>query len=118
MKRLVFFIASVLISLVSFADPIPLTLGGGPPPEYGGNGHRVPALLPTADYEDNVVNVYVPYDIEDMQVIIRDVEGEVIYSALIPYVSVQHSIVLSDDESGDKYSIELFFNGWRLIGYF
>lgn len=53
--------AGFLISLVSFADPIPLTLGGGPPSEYGGNGNRGIVLLPTIDYTNGEVTVFVPY---------------------------------------------------------
>ena len=117
MKRffiLLYMMSCALLNILA-SDPIDFVPH---PKNEQGQGNRVPALLPTADYEDNIINVYVPYDIEDMQIVIKDEQGGEIFSALIPSVSIQYSIILSEDESADKHSIELYFNGWHLIGYF
>ncbi len=118
MKRLFVFMAGFLISLVSFADPIPLTLGGGPPSEYGGNGNRGIVLLPTIDYTNGEVTVFVPYQIDDMEVTIRDNQGEVLYSTVIPAINVQHSIVLPGNVDANKYSIQIAYDDIHLIGWF
>ena len=117
MKRLFTLFCFILCVVINTKASDPIDFVHHPKNEQG-QGNRGSTLLPTADYDDNVINLYVPYDIEDMQVVIKDVQGEVIYSSMIPYVVVQHSIVLSNGESAEKYSIELFFNGWHLIGFF
>ena len=118
MKRLFVFMAGFLISLVSFADPIPLTPEGGLPPGYGGNGHRDQPLLPSVDYADSEVTINVPYQINDVAVTIRDNQGEVLYSTVIPTILVQHSIVLPDNVDANKFSIQIAYDDIHLIGWF
>ena len=118
MKRLFVFMAGLLISLVSIANPIPLTLSGGPPDEHGGKGNRGGSLLPSVDYTDGEVTISAPYQINDMAVTIRDNQGVVLYSTIIPVINVQHSIVLSDTVDADKYSIQIAYEDIHLIGWF
>ncbi|MBO7418339.1 MAG: DUF3244 domain-containing protein [Bacteroidaceae bacterium] len=118
MKRFFIFMTGLIISLVSFADPIPLSLCGGPPDEHGGKGHREQPLLPSVDYADREVTISVPYQIDDMEVTIRDNQGDVLYSTVIPVIYLQYSIVLPDYVDAAKYSIQIAYGDIHLIGWF
>ena len=93
-------------------------LAGDPPNSEAGQGDRGQALLPTIDYTNSEVTIFVPYQINDMAVTIRDNQGEVLYSTIIPVINVQHSIVLSDTVDADKYTIQIAYDDIHLIGWF
>lgn len=117
MRRFIVFWGLLLCVMLNLKASDPIVFVHHPKNETG-QGHRDQTYLPTADYENNVINVYVPSAIEGMQVVIKDEYGVILYSTVIPYVSSLFSIVLPDEENADKYSIELFYDGWHLIGYF
>ena len=116
MKKLIIMFCCLFSSIISFADPIPLT--GDPPNSEAGQGNRGQALLPTIDYTNSEVTIFVPYQIDDMEVTIRDNQGEVLYSTVIPVILVQHSIVLPDNVDANKYSIQIAYEDIHLIGWF
>lgn len=116
MKGLFILVLCLFTSSFCFADDIPLR--GDPPESHSGNDDRGQVLLPTVDYTSGVVTIFVPYQIEDMEVTIRDNQGEVLYSTIIPVINVQHSIVLSDTVDADKYTIQIAYDDIHLIGWF
>ena len=116
MKKFLLFLFVLLSSAFCFADDIPLLKN--PPESHGGNDNRGQALLPSVDYTAGVVTIFVPYQIEEMEVTIRDNQGVVLYSNVIPAINVQHSIVLSDTVDADKYSIQIAYDDIHLIGWF
>ena len=116
MKNLLIMCCCLMASVFCFADDIPLLKN--PPESHGGNDNRGQALLPSVDYTAGVVTIFVPYQIEDMEVTIRDNQGEVLYSTIIPVINVQHSIVLSDTVDADKYTIQIGYDDIHLIGWF
>ena len=116
MKKLLILCYCLLASAFCFADPIPLV--GDPPKGEETPGNRGQALLPSVDYTAGVVTIFVPYQIEEMEVTIRDNQGVVLYSNVIPAINVQHSIVLSDTVDADKYSIQIAYDDIHLIGWF
>lgn len=117
MKKLCFLFCATLFSLSVWGQEISLNLYGDPPEEPG-NPHRVPALLPSVTYEDNEVNVYAPYYIESMEVIIYDASGEVIFTYTSAMVSGKNTLILPPTVSESKFCIVLNFNGYHLLGYF
>ena len=116
MNKSFLFLLLLLSSVCCFADGVNMV--GDPPDSHTGDGHRGQALLPTVDYTDGEVTIDVPYQIEDMAVIIRDSQGEILYSTIIPAINVQHSIVLSDYVDANKFSIQIAYNNIHLIGWF
>ena len=116
MKKSFLFLLVLLSSVFCFADDIQLLKN--PPESHGGNDNRGQALLPSVDYTAGVVTIFVPYQIEDMEVTIRDNQGEVLYSTIIPVINIQHSIVLSDTVDADKYTIQIAYDDIHLIGWF
>jgi hypothetical protein len=116
MKKCFVLLIVLLSSVFCFADDINMV--GDPPHEQGGNGNRGQTLLPTVDYTDGEVTIFVPYQIDDMAVTIRDNQGEVLYSTVIPVILVQHSIVLPDNVDANKFSIQIAYSDIHLIGWF
>ena len=116
MKKSLVVICCCLISAFSFADGIHLI--GDPPDSHLGGDDRGIVATPTVDYTDGEVTILVPYQIEDMAVTIRDNQGVVLYSTIIPVINVQHSIVLSDTVDADKYTIQIAYDDIHLIGWF
>lgn len=109
-------ICCFLSSTLSFADGIHLT--GDPPDSHLGDDDRGIVSFPSVDYTDGEVTFYVPYQIEDMAVTIRDNQGSILYSTVIPIINVQYSIVLSDYVDANKYSIQIAYGDIHLIGWF
>ena len=116
MKGLLIIISFLFTSAFCLADDIPMR--GDPPESHSGNDDRGQVLHPTVDYTSGVVTIFVPYQIEDMAVTIRGIQGEVLYSTVIPAILVQHSIVLPDNVDANKFTIQIAYNNIHLIGWF
>ena len=116
MKKTFFIIFALCLSAISYADGIEMF--GDPPDSHIGDGNLSQALLPTVDYTDGEVTIDVPYQIDDMAVTIRDDQGVVLYSTIIPSITMQYSIVLPDTVDADKYSIQIAYGDIHLIGWF
>ncbi len=118
MRKFLFLLFGIFaISLNAFSDEIPVNVevidpvGNGP-------GHRAPALLPCVTSEDDNVFIYAPYYIESMEVVIKDAAGEVIYTYTSAMVAGKNTIALPALVSEEKYSIELSYGSFHLLGYF
>ena len=116
MKGLFILVLCLFTSSFCFADDIPLR--GDPPKGENPPGDRGQELLPTVDYTNGVVTIFAPYQMEDMSVTIRDSQGEILYSTIIPAINVQQSIVLSDYVDANKFSIQIAYDDIHLIGWF
>ncbi|MBR1940142.1 MAG: DUF3244 domain-containing protein [Bacteroidaceae bacterium] len=119
MKR-VFIILFSLFTIVvgSFAQENPVNIGYIDPKGDLGLGNRAPAQLPSVTYEDDNVFIYAPYYIESMEVVIKDAAGEVIYTYTSAMVAGKNTITLPALVSEEKYSIELSYGSFHLLGYF
>ena len=116
MKKSFLFLLFLLSSACCFADGINMV--GDPPESHTDDGHRGQPLLPIVDYTAGEVTIFVPYQIDDMAVTIKDNQGEVLYSTVIPVILVQHSIVLPDNVDANKFSIQIAYSDIHLIGWF
>ena len=117
MRKFFFTLFTAFFALTMWAVEIPVYLQDNPPEEPSGP-HRSPALLPSVTYEDNEVYVYAPYAIESMEVVIYDVAGEAIYTYTSAMVAGKNTIALPALVSEEKYSIELSYGSFHLLGYF
>lgn len=108
---------SIMLSSLAIAQETPVNIGNFDPVELG-RDHRAPALLPSVTYEDDNVFIYAPYYIESMEVVIKDAAGEVIYTYTSAMVAGKNSIALPALVSEEKYSIELSYGSFHLLGYF
>lgn len=116
MKRLSIILCCLLSTMLCYATSTPFV--DWPPDEQGGEDNRGITLLPTIDYQDGVVTINTPYQIDDVEVTIWDNQGAVLYSTVIPVINVQHSIVLSDYVDANKFSIQIAYDDIYLIGWF
>ena len=112
------FLFAALFSFGVSADEIPMDMQGVPPPEDPNNPHRSPAQLPSVTYEDDNIYIYAPYYIDSMDVVVKDVSGNVIYTYASAMVAGKNTIVLPSSVSESKYSLEISYGSFHLIGYF
>lgn len=105
------------LSLTCMAQEVSVNMEGIPP-ESPNEPHRSIVQLPELTYEDNCLYVYSPYYIESMTVLVKDATGSVIYIYTAPMIAGKNTIVLPAVVSEEKYSVELLFGDWHLIGYF
>lgn len=107
---------SALLSFNVCATEIPL--GNYPPPyeDIPGPQHA-PTLLPSVDYTNGVITIYSPYAIEDMTVIIKDADGEVLYSTLVD-VSNTAILYLPTNILNSMATLEIIYGDCYLYGEF
>lgn len=116
MKKLSIIFCCLLSSFLCYAVSTPLV--DYPPEGEGGDDNRSIALLPTIDYTNGVVTIYSPYQIEDVEVTIRDGQGNILYYSFIPVIIVQHSIIFPNSVIADLYSVQITSGDIDLISYF
>ena len=116
MKNYFIFCLCLLTASISYADGIDLL--NYPPEGEAPPDNRGQVLIPTVDYTNGEVTIFMPYQIDDVEVTISDNQGEVLYSTVIPVINQQHSIVLSDNVDANKYSIQIAYDDIHLIGFF
>ena len=60
----------------------------------------------------------VPYELEDVTIVIRDEDGLVLYYDVVSSITDYYMFLLTDDVIADMYSIELYYGDWHLYGEF
>ena len=117
MKKLQVLILALLMVVCCMADETPVAITPTPHEQLG-KDNRAPVQLPSVTYEDDNVFIYAPYYIESMEVVIKDAAGEVIYTYTSAMVAGKNTIALPALVSEEKYSIELSYGSFHLLGYF
>lgn len=85
---------------------------GRPKPQH------VPPLLPELGYDGNTFVLSVPYELEDVTIVIRDEDGLVLYYDVVSSITDYYMFLLTDDIIADMYSIELYYGDRHLYGEF
>ena len=116
MKKLLLLFVNLLLSVSISADDIPLL-----PPDGGHNGDPIPqhapTLLPSADYTNGVLTIYSIYAIEDMTVIIKDADGEVLYSTMVDVLNTA-ILYLPTNILNSMATLEIIYGDCHLYGEF
>ena len=60
----------------------------------------------------------VPYELEDVTIVIRDEDGLVLYYDVVSSITDYYMFLLTNDIIADMYSIELYYGDWHLYGEF
>ena len=93
-------------------------INDGPGEEDHSMGHRQPPLLPVLGYEGNTFVLSVPYELEDVTIVIRGEDGLVLCYDVVSSITDYYMFLLTDDIIADMYSIELYYGDWHLYGEF
>lgn len=115
MKRILFQIAVLLFSLNCTAKTIPLS---DFPPNEAGTEHKGPATLPIVDYYDDEVTIRSPFIIYNVEIVIKDAYGSVLYYEAIDELDYTYPFLLDEEDFNSMYSIELIYGTHHLYGYF
>lgn len=117
MKKLLFSLLGMIMALNCLADTVPLVPHPGGH-SNDGNPQRAPALLPELEYTGNTFVLTVPYELEDVTIVIRDEDGAVLYYDLVSTITDYHIFLLTNDVIADMFSIELYYGDHHLYGEF
>lgn len=80
--------------------------------------HRDQEELPEFAYEGNTFVLAVPYELEDVTIVIRDEDGIVLYYNTVSSITDYYMFVISNDVIADMFSIELYYGDFHLYGEF
>lgn len=115
MKSIFIKVAVLLFSITCTAATIPL---GDYPPIEVGTEHKAPPRLPFVDYDDNELTIWSPYIIYDVEIVIKDAYGSVLYSEVLDELDYSYTFQLDEEDFNNMYSIELIYGYHHLYGYF
>ena len=117
MKKTVIFFILIQICIAAFAqgNNIGLIPVGD---ENVPKGNKAPPIYPMVVYNNSVIIVTNSYSFEQLQIIIRDEDGDIIYNNVVSFIPPTLTLPLPTEVDEEKYSIELLYGDWHLIGYF
>lgn len=115
MKKLFTIFAVLLFSLNCTATTVPL---GDFPPNEAGPEHKAPARLPVVDYDDNELTIFSPFIICNVEIVVKDGNGNVLYYEVLEELDSLYSFQLDEEDFNSMYSIELIYGDHHLYGYF
>lgn len=114
MKRILSFLGAIIACcFYCMATETPIVLESEP--EDWERDKRSLTIIPSASHDGNILYLSSDLSISDLQVIIRDENGNVVYSSTV-VLSERMALVLPV-EAGN-YSIELLYGEEYLYGYF
>ena len=120
MRKIILLLVSLFMSfmpLLADGKDIPLIpIDDGNTPNDPGVRH-FPARLPTIVYDGSFVEI-ASYHPLCLQIIIRDEDGDIIYNNVVSFIPPTLTLPLPTEVDEEKYSIELLYGDWHLIGYF
>lgn len=114
MKRLLFTLFTVVFAstLLVHAESIRLQKDEAP------RERRSIVIAPTAALDGSTISIYSVMTIQNVQVSVKDMMGNVIYTSTITIAADQHySFTLDGAENGD-YILEVTYDDKRFYGYF
>lgn len=78
--------------------------------------HKSPALLPTVDYEDLCFTITPPYTIYNVEIVIKDDDGNVLYEETVNEIDGSYCIYVLSTVASEMHSIELVYSNHHLFG--
>lgn len=114
MKHLLLGCLFALFCINAFSEEVNVNLVRG-----GHIGTRSLSVAPTVTYEGSIVHVYYSdYLLEDLQITVKDLSGNVVYSSTVSVsYNEPYSFILNNVDSGE-YEIELSYGTNLFYGYF
>ena len=85
------------------------------PPEERDKEHKAPARRLRISLDDNVVTINSPYIINNVEIIIRDTTGGVIYQETLEELDYTFLIYLPEEETANAESIELTYGDQHIV---
>ena len=85
------------------------------PPEERDKEHKAPARRLQVSLDNGMVTIWSPYIINNVEIIIRDVTGCIIYQETLDELDYTYVIYLTDEEASYAESIELVYGDQYII---
>lgn len=113
MKKKVF-LMSIAMLMTFNASANPGSNDDNPPVEDG-KEHKAPARRLQVSLDNGMVTIWYPYIINNVEIIIRDVTGCIIYQETLDELDYTYVIYLTDEEASFAESIELVYGDQYII---
>lgn len=78
--------------------------------------HKVPSLAPSVSYQGGNLLVVSPCDLDETEIVIRDVDGNIIYDMMTALPATSYVIPLPADVIAAINSIELYYGDNCIYG--
>lgn len=117
MKRIFFIYIFFIFCVSSWAENVSIYLSY----DYAGDraeDYRSVSILPAASHDGNTISIYSSIYIENVEVIVKDKDGDVAYSDVTCIPAGQTYSFLLNGEAGEEYTIELSYGDKFLYGNF
>ena len=118
MKHLFFVFAFSMLAIVTLASSGTVAMQRGSIEEgwNGGNQDEIP--IPQVTYDDNTVSISCDSLLHDVQVVIKDEDGQIMYSGMINLTASVQMLNVPQTLNQRRFSIELFAREADFYGYF
>ena len=117
MKKLFLFGLGSLISLLSYAELAVPLLPNLDDPDIPDVPHKGTVSLPQMSYDAPYLHIVSSSAINGAEIIIRDIDGNIIYDEILCIPASSYVIVLPENICSDFYSVTLIFDGQSYILY-
>ena len=80
-------------------------------PDGWGKPHKAPTLSPQMSYDAPYLYIVSPSAINDAEIIIRDIDGYIIYDEIVCIPASSYVLVLPENVCSVLYSVTFLYNG-------
>lgn len=117
MKRLIFICICFLFCVSSWAERVSVMLTQNDIEEHSYDNRSI-TFTPTASHDGNLFYIHSYICIENLQITVKDVDGNIVYSDLAYLPAGNTLSLVLDVVPGEEYVIELAYGDTFLFGRF
>lgn len=117
MKRIFFICIFFIFCVSSWAENVSIYLSY----DYAGDraeDYRSVSILPAASHDGNTISIHSSIYIENLGIVVKDKDGNVVYSEVTRIPAGQTYSFLLNGVAGEEYTIELAYGDRFLYGNF
>lgn len=112
-KKIIIYCMAIVTSISLYAQTKTVTLHWDDP-IYGSHRNEIP----TVKYDEDKVSVYSDSIIYNAHIIIKDIEGNVIYEQKKMINPTETTLNIPEEYQNDKFTIEIYYKEKYMYGYF
>ena len=116
MRKSLIICLSLFLSVGIWAQSSNINLVKGGALDGGSKPQHAPALLPTLCYEGTAFTLTAPYDIEDLEIVISDADGNTLYYNKVDVTAGSFIFYVPSEILDEMALIELYYGDTYLYG--
>ena len=116
MKRIILSLFCFAFAIYAMAQSTGVNWGNGNGGPIGSGPAHAPALIPTLCYEGTAFTLTAPYDIEDLEIVISDADGNTLYYNKVDVTAGSFIFYVPSEILDEMALIELYYGNTYLYG--